>query len=94
MGTFVYCGLLAITSILFENGYQIGYQRALMTGEKLLTEMQCRGAKASNKVRYLNDGGGLRLRVRPNVSRHWIYRYRLKKKEKNTSLGTYHIPIC
>ena len=60
-----------------------------MAGEKLLTEMQCRGAKASNKVRYLNDGGGLRLRVRPNGSRHWIYRYRLNKKEKNTSLGTY-----
>ena len=74
---------------MFENGYQIGYQRALMAGEKLLTEMQCRGAKASNKVRYLNDGGGLRLRVRPNGSRHWIYRYRLNKKEKNTSLGTY-----
>ena len=48
-----------------------------MAGEKLLTEMQCRGAKASNKVFYLNDGGGLRLRVRPNGSRHWIYRYRL-----------------
>ena len=60
-----------------------------MAGEKLLTEMQCRGAKASNKVFYLNDGGGLRLRVRPNGSRHWIYRYRLNKKEKNTSLGTY-----
>ena len=60
-----------------------------MAGEKLLTEMQCRGAKASNKVRYLNDGGGLRLRVRPNGSRHWIYRYRLNKKDKNTSLGTY-----
>ena len=60
-----------------------------MAGEKLLTEMQCRVAKASNKVRYLNDGCGLRIRVRPNGSRHWIYRYRLNKKEKNTSLGAY-----
>ena len=60
-----------------------------MAGEKLLTEMQCRGARASNKVFYLNGGGGLRLRVRPNGSRHWIYRYRLNKKEKNTCLGTY-----
>ena len=48
-----------------------------MAGEKLLTETQCRGAKASNKVFYLNDGGGLRLRVRPNGSRHRIYRYRV-----------------
>ena len=51
--------------------------------------MQCRGAKRANQRSLTsNDGGGLRLRVRPNGSRHWIYRYRLNKKEKNTSLGT------
>jgi len=47
-----------------------------MAGEKLLTGIQCRGAKASNELRYLNDGGGLRQGFaelampipRPNVS--------------------------
>ena len=60
-----------------------------MAGEKLLTEMHCKGAKAAGKVFYLNDGGGLRLRIRPNGSKHWIFRYRLNAKEKNTSLGPY-----
>ena len=69
--------------------FEDGYQRALMAGERLLTEMQCRGAKASSKVRYLNDGGGLRVRVRPDGSRHCIYRFQFNKKEKNTSLGAY-----
>ena len=60
-----------------------------MAGERLLTETHCKGAKAAGKVFYLNDGGGLRLRMRPNGSKHWIFRYRLNAKEKNTSLGTY-----
>ena len=60
-----------------------------MAGEKLLSEANCKAAKATDKVYYLNDGGGLRLRVRPNGSRHWIYRYRLNGKERNISLGSY-----
>ena len=34
-----------------------------MAKEKLLTEANCKAAKASTKMYYLNDGGGLRLRV-------------------------------
>ena len=60
-----------------------------MAGEKLLTEAKCKAAKSKTKIYYLNDGGGLRLRIRPNGSRHWIYRYRIDKKEKSTSLGAY-----
>ena len=60
-----------------------------MAGEKLLTEAKCKAAKPKAKIYYLNDGGGLRLRIRPNGSRHWIYRYRIDKKEKSTSLGAY-----
>ena len=60
-----------------------------MAGEKLLTEAKCKAAKSKTKIYYLNDGGGLRLRIRPNGSRHWIYRFRIDKKEKSTSLGPY-----
>lgn len=60
-----------------------------MAGEKLLTETKCKSSKPRNKVYYLNDGAGLRLRIRPDGSRSWIYRYRLYGKEKNIGLGSY-----
>ncbi len=60
-----------------------------MAGEKLLSETACRGAKPTEKVYYLNDGGGLRLRCRPDGSRAWIYRYRLNGKERAVGLGPY-----
>ena len=37
-----------------------------MAGEKLLTDAQCKAAKPKEKIYYLNDGSGLRLRVSPN----------------------------
>ena len=58
-----------------------------MVGEKLLSETACRGAKPTEKVYYLNDGGGLRLRCRPDGSRAWIYRYRLNGKERAVGLA-------
>ena len=61
----------------------------IMAGQKLLTEVRCKAAKPQDKIFYLNDGGGLRLRIRPNGSRHWLYRFRISDKEKTTSLGTY-----
>jgi integrase len=60
-----------------------------MAGQRLLTEVRCKSAKPKEKIYYLNDGGGLRLRIRPNGSRHWLYRFRISNKEKTTSLGTY-----
>ena len=39
-----------------------------MAGEKLLSEFACKGAKARKSIYYINDGAGLRLRVRPNGS--------------------------
>jgi integrase len=60
-----------------------------MTGEKLLTEAKCKATKPKKTIYYLNDGGGLRLRIRPNGSRHWIFRFRIDGKEKSTSLGPY-----
>jgi integrase len=60
-----------------------------MAAEKLLTEAACKAAKAKAKLYYLNDGAGLRLRIRPDGSRTWIYRYRLGGKEMSSGLGAY-----
>lgn len=60
-----------------------------MAAEKLLTESTCKAAKPRNDMYYLNDGGGLRLRIKPNGSRSWIYRFRIDGKENTNSLGTY-----
>jgi len=48
-----------------------------MAAEKLLSEAACKSAKAKSAIYYLNDGAGLRMRIRPDGSRTWIYRYRL-----------------
>ena len=60
-----------------------------MAKEKLLTEANCKAAKASTKMYYLNDGGGLRLRVQTNGSRNWLFRYKVGGKEKTAGLGAY-----
>jgi len=60
-----------------------------MAGEKLLTDVQCKAAKPKQKIYYLNDGNGLRLRVSPNGSRVWLLRYRFGSKEQTVSLGSY-----
>lgn len=37
-----------------------------MAGEKLLSEFAYKGGKARESIYYINDGAGLRLRIRPN----------------------------
>ena len=89
MGTFVYLRPLVSPITLFQNGYWSGYSERPMAKEKLLTEANCKAAKASTKMYYLNDGGGLRLRVQTNGSRNWLFRYKLGGKEKTAGLGAY-----
>ena len=60
-----------------------------MAAEKRLTEAACKAAKPRDKVYYLNDGAGLRLRVRENGIRTWVFRYRLNNKELSAGLGVY-----
>jgi len=60
-----------------------------MAAEKLLTEMACKAAKPQGQIYYLNDGAGLRLRIRPDGSKTWLYRFRLNGKENTTGLGSY-----
>lgn len=54
-----------------------------------LTDMKCRKAGAKDKVYSLSDGNGLSLRVKPNSSKSWIFRYRYDGKPKAISLGQY-----
>jgi integrase len=60
-----------------------------MAAEKRLTEAACKAAKKKDKLYYLSDGAGLRLRIRPDGSKTWVLRYRLSGKEMSTGLGTY-----
>ena len=60
-----------------------------MAAEKRLTEAACKAAKKRDKLYYLSDGAGLRLRIRPDGSKTWVLRYRLSGKEMSTGLGTY-----
>ena len=60
-----------------------------MAAEKLLSEMACKSAKAKSTIYYLNDGAGLRMRIRPDGSRTWIFRCWLDGKEMSTGLGSY-----
>lgn len=67
----------------------MGTTEVNMAAEKLLSEAACKPAKAKATIYYLNDGAGLRMRIRPDGSRTWIYRYRLDGKEMSTGLGAY-----
>ncbi len=58
-------------------------------GEKLLTEFACRTAKPKKQIYYLNDGGGLRLKCRPDGGRTWVFRFRFNSKESTLGLGAY-----
>jgi len=57
--------------------------------QKILSEIACKNAKPKTKVYYLNDGAGLRLRVRPDGSRTWVFRYSLNGQDMSHGLGAY-----
>lgn len=56
-----------------------------------LTDKEIKAAKPQEKEYNLFDGDGLRLRVKPNGSRHWILNYYRpnSRKRANLSLGKY-----
>jgi integrase len=60
-----------------------------MAGEKILFEKECKDAKTKLKMYYLNDGGGLRLRCRPDGGKTWMFRYRFNGIEKSVGIGSY-----
>lgn len=60
-----------------------------MAAEKLLSEAKCKAARPTDKVHYLNDGSGLRLRIRPDGSRTWLLRFFMDGREGTHGIGPY-----
>jgi integrase len=55
----------------------------------MLTDLQCRKAKAADKPKKLTDGGGLHLYITPAGGKHWRYRYEIEGREKLLTIGPY-----
>lgn len=49
---------------------------------KLLQDIQIRKVKPKDKTYSLNDGGGLRLLIKPNSQKTWMFRFTLNRKER------------
>lgn len=60
-----------------------------MPTKNLLTDRKCRTALPKESLYYLNDGDGLRLRVRPDGSKNWIFRFRVHGRESAIGLGAF-----
>jgi len=54
-----------------------------------LSDTACRTAKPKAKRYKLSDFDGLSLRILPQGGKYWIFRFRLKGKEKELYLGAY-----
>lgn len=60
-----------------------------MANIEILQDIQLRKAKIKDKEYFLNDGGGLRIAIKPNGSKVWEFRYTLNGQRKKTSFKTY-----
>ena len=56
----------------------------------LLTDADCKNAKAKEKPWKLAAGGGLYLEIFPDGAKRWRWKYRFGGKEKRLALGVYH----
>lgn len=56
---------------------------------KALASTEVKSAKPQEKAYNLNDGDGLSLRVEPSGTRRWLFSYRLNKKRKTYTFGSY-----
>jgi hypothetical protein len=54
-----------------------------------LTDLNCRSAKATAKLKKLSDMGGLQLWIFPNGSKLWRVAYRFRGKQKLLAIGKY-----
>ena len=57
----------------------------------LLKDIEVKSAKTTNKIYYLSDGGGLRLKVDVNENKIWEFRFTLNGKSRKTTFKTYPI---
>lgn len=54
-----------------------------------LKDIEVKTSKPKSKVYYLADGGGLRLQVKANGSKVWVYRFNFNGQSKETTFQTY-----
>ncbi len=54
-----------------------------------LKDVEIKKSKAKEKAYYLSDGGGLRLQVKPNGTKVWVYRFMINSKSKETTFKSY-----
>jgi hypothetical protein len=54
-----------------------------------LTDRQILNTKPAAKDNFLNDGGGLYLRIRKSGSKIWLYRYKAGNTTKWIDIGVY-----
>ena len=52
-------------------------------------DSQVRAFSAKSKDRWVNDGNGLYIRIRPNGTKTWVLRRKIRGRTKKTTLGTY-----
>jgi hypothetical protein len=55
----------------------------------ILKDKEIKEAKPKEKIYFLNDGGGLRLKVDTNGSKIWEFRFTIHSKRKMTTFKTY-----
>jgi integrase len=55
----------------------------------MLTDTECRKAKAAGSAYRMTDGGGLHLFVTPAGGKHWRCRYEFEGKEQTLVIGPY-----
>ena len=54
-----------------------------------LKDTEVKQTKPKEKQYYLNDGGGLRLQIKPNGSKIWVFRFMLNGSSKETTFKSY-----
>lgn len=55
----------------------------------ILQDITVKKALPKEKVYYLADGGGLRLQVKPNGNKVWVFRFMINGKSKETTFKSY-----
>lgn len=62
-----------------------------MASIDILQDIQIKKAKPETKDYFLNDGGGLRIRIKPDGNKIWEFRFTHNGKRKTTTFKSYPI---
>ncbi|WP_066220835.1 tyrosine-type recombinase/integrase [Aliarcobacter cryaerophilus] len=62
-----------------------------MASINILKDIQIKQAKPKEKEYFLNDGGGLRISIKPNSNKIWEFRYTYNGSRRKTTFKSYPI---